>query len=44
MSETATARAGERLPDFSLPDLSGRPLGSSDLRGSRAVIFCFASW
>ena len=35
---------GEPLPDFALPDLAGRAWGREDLRGSRAVIFCFATW
>lgn len=35
---------GDPLPDFVLPDLTGRPWSGADLRGSPAVLFCFATW
>jgi cytochrome oxidase Cu insertion factor (SCO1/SenC/PrrC family) len=34
----AAGAIGERLPDFELPDLDGRPLRLSDLRGHRVVL------
>ena len=37
-------RAGDRAPDFTLPDLSGRPASLRDFRGQRAVFYVWASW
>ena len=37
-------RIGEPMPDFRLPDLDGREWSAADLRGRRAVLFCFATW
>lgn len=34
----------ERFPEFALPDLDGRMWRLDELRGRRAVVFCFASW
>jgi peroxiredoxin len=33
-----------RFPEFALPDTAGRTWRQADLRGKRAVVFCFASW
>jgi cytochrome oxidase Cu insertion factor (SCO1/SenC/PrrC family) len=34
----AVGRSGERLPDFTLPDLDGAPVRLSDLRGQRVLL------
>jgi cytochrome oxidase Cu insertion factor (SCO1/SenC/PrrC family) len=34
----AAGRVGERLPDFTLPDLDGVPVTLSDLRGHRVLL------
>jgi hypothetical protein len=40
--DTPTAlRVGERAPDFTLPDASGRPVSLADYRGRRAVVLVF---
>ncbi len=35
---------GTRVPDFTLPDLDGRPWTLSSLRGRTVVIYAWASW
>jgi peroxiredoxin len=35
---------GDFAPDFTLPDLSGRPVSLRDFRGQRAVFYVWASW
>ena len=45
----ASARRGEALssghaPDFTLPDLSGRPWTLSEFRGRKVVLYVYASW
>jgi hypothetical protein len=40
--DTPTAlRVGERPPDFTLPDASGRPVTLADYRGRKAVVLVF---
>src|SRR5262252_1468428 len=40
--DTATAlHVGERAPDFTLPDASGRPVTLADYRGKKPVIIVF---
>jgi hypothetical protein len=39
-----SARIGDPLPEFALPDLEGHIWTGADLLGRRAVIFCFATW
>ncbi len=34
----AVGALGETLPDFSLPDLEGRPVALSELRGERVLL------
>jgi cytochrome oxidase Cu insertion factor (SCO1/SenC/PrrC family) len=34
----AVGEVGERLPDFTLPDLDGNPVTLSDLRGHRVLL------
>jgi cytochrome oxidase Cu insertion factor (SCO1/SenC/PrrC family) len=34
----AVGRVGERLPDFTLPDLDGQPVRLADLRGHPVLI------
>jgi len=36
--ETAVAKVGEPMPDFTLPDLDGVPVTLSDLRGHRVLL------
>jgi cytochrome c biogenesis protein CcmG/thiol:disulfide interchange protein DsbE len=31
-------------PEFSLPDLDGRPIGLADLRGKVTLLFFWATW
>ena len=35
---------GSELPDFSLPTLEGRNISLSDYRGTRLIVFAWASW
>ena len=35
---------GERAPGFTLPALDGSPVGLSDYRGKKLVLFFWASW
>ncbi len=39
-----TAAVGEQVPDFALPTLAGDQVRLSDLRGTRLVLYCWASW
>ena len=32
------------LPDFTLPDLDGRPVRSTDWRGRKTLLLAFSSW
>jgi peroxiredoxin len=41
---TPGAVAGDRLPEFRLPDLAERSWEAADLLGDPAVLFCFATW
>jgi hypothetical protein len=36
-----TLRVGERPPDFTLPDASGRPVSLADYRGQKPVVLVF---
>ena len=36
--------AGDMAPDFELPSLSGGSVKLSDYRGSKIVLFMWASW
>jgi hypothetical protein len=38
------ALAGLMAPDFTLPDVSGRPHTLSDLRGKKVLLVTWASW
>lgn len=38
------ARAGDEAPDFTLPDLDGRPVSLSDYRGHKVLLLSWASW
>ena len=38
------ALAGLMAPDFTLPDLSGRPRTLSDLRGRKVLLVTWATW
>ncbi|MSS73512.1 MAG: redoxin domain-containing protein [Candidatus Latescibacteria bacterium] len=40
----AGLRAGDLAPDFTLPDLAGRPVSLRDFRGQRAAFYVWASW
>ena len=42
--ERNAALAGEQAPDFSLPDLAGKPHRLSDLRGKKVFLSTWASW
>ena len=42
--ERNAALAGLIAPDFTLPDLSGRPRTLSDLRGKKVLLVTWASW
>jgi hypothetical protein len=42
--ERNAALAGERAPDFALPDLSGVSHRLSDLRGKKVFLSTWASW
>lgn len=37
----AALRVGERPPDFTLPDASGRPVSLADYRGKKPVVLVF---
>ena len=37
-------RVGEQAPDFTLRALDGSPVGLSDYRGKKVVLFFWASW
>ena len=37
-------RAGGPAPDFTLPDLSGRPVSVRDFRGHKVAFYVWASW
>lgn len=37
-------RVGDPAPDITLTALDGRRIGLRDFRGSRLVVFCWASW
>ncbi len=39
-----TALAGTMAPDFTLPDLTGKPHTLSDLRGRKVFLTTWASW
>ena len=39
-----TIVAGDTAPDFELPSLSGGSVRLSDYRGSKVVLFMWASW
>jgi hypothetical protein len=36
-----TLRVGERAPEFTLPDASGRPVSLEDYRGQKPVVLVF---
>jgi hypothetical protein len=38
------ARVGQRVPNLTLPDLTGAPRSLTELRGQRAMLHVFASW
>jgi peroxiredoxin len=40
----AGIQLGNIHPDFTLPDLQGRPVRLSDYRGKKLLIFMWASW
>ena len=42
--ERNAALAGLMAPDFTLPDLSGKPHTLSDLRGKKVLLVTWASW
>ncbi len=41
---TETLRIGSVVPDFTLPDLDGRRVSLSGLKGKRVALFMWASW
>jgi peroxiredoxin len=44
-SLAAPPKAGERHPDFTLPDIeTGRAKSLSDFRGKKVLLVQFASW
>lgn len=40
----ASGEIGARLPDFSVKDLQGRPLASTDLKGKVVLVDFWATW
>jgi hypothetical protein len=42
--ERAQALASQHAPDFTLPDLEGRPHALSQYRGSKILLVAWASW
>ena len=43
-SESGAQLASLEAPDFSLPDLEGRPHSLSDHRGKKVLLIAYASW
>jgi hypothetical protein len=43
-AERAAALASLQAPDFTLPDLSGRPHSLSAQRGKKVLLVAYASW
>ena len=43
-AERAAALASRQAPDFTLPDLSGRPHSLSAQRGKKVLLVAYASW
>lgn len=43
-AERAKALASLEAPDFSLPDLDGRPHSLSGYRGKKVLLVAYASW
>jgi thiol-disulfide isomerase/thioredoxin len=43
-AEVSPGEIGSRLPDFSMRDLEGNPLSSSDLRGKVVLVDFWATW
>ena len=43
-AERAAALASLQAPDFTLPDLSGRPHSLSAERGKKVLLVAYASW
>ncbi len=37
-------RAGDAVPEITLPSLDGEPVSLSDYRGKRLLVFMWASW
>jgi hypothetical protein len=42
--ERAQALASQHAPDFTLPDLDGRPHSLSEQRGKKVLLVAWASW
>ena len=42
--QSPAGEIGSRLPDFSLKDLQGREISSTDLRGKVVLIDFWATW
>jgi len=43
-AERAARLSSLEAPDFSLPDIEGRPHALSDYRGTKVVLVAYASW
>ena len=43
-STTGIAGIGDQFPDVTLPTLGGGELQVSDLRGTKVLLFMWASW
>jgi AhpC/TSA family protein len=43
-AERAKALASLEAPDFTLPDLDGRPHSLSEYRGKKVLLVAYASW